>query len=36
MTVVINPSPFHEDVMSYPLDLIDVFLLNEVEAEMMW
>jgi len=35
MTVVINPSPFHGDVMSYPLDLIDVFLLNEVEAEMM-
>lgn len=33
MTIVMNPSPFDAKVRSYPLELVDIFLLNEIEAE---
>ncbi|MCE5256880.1 MAG: ribokinase [Spirochaetaceae bacterium] len=33
MAIVMNPSPFDSRVLSYPLDLVSIFLLNEIEAE---
>ncbi|MBO5292333.1 MAG: ribokinase [Lachnospiraceae bacterium] len=33
MTIVLNPSPMDEKIETYPLDYVDYFLLNEVEAE---
>ncbi len=32
MTVVLNPSPMNEKILSLPLDKVDVFVLNEIEA----
>lgn len=32
MNIVFNPSPINEKIFSYPLDLVDYLLLNEVEA----
>lgn len=32
MTVALNPSPFDAGVVAYPLDLVDLFMLNEIEA----
>ena len=32
MTVVFNPAPMTKDVTTYPLELIDIFVLNETEA----
>ena len=32
MTVALNPSPFNERIASLPLDLVDLFLVNEIEA----
>lgn len=32
MTVVLNPSPMDEKILSLPLDKVDVFVLNEIEA----
>lgn len=32
MRIVLNPSPMNEKIMEIPLDFVDVFLLNEVEA----
>lgn len=31
--IVLNPSPMNETIHTLPLDLIDCFLLNEIEAE---
>lgn len=33
LKVVFNPAPLSGDVRSYPLDLVNIFILNEVEAE---
>lgn len=33
--VVFNPSPFPSDVSSYPLDCVDIFMLNEHEAAQL-
>ena len=33
MTVVFNPAPITEDVVTYPLDSVDIFILNETEAK---
>jgi ribokinase len=33
MTIVMNPSPFDTKIASYPLELVDIFLLNEIESE---
>ena len=32
MTVALNPSPFDERIAALPLDLVDLFLVNEIEA----
>lgn len=32
MTIVFNPAPMHADVTSYPLDLVDTFIVNETEG----
>lgn len=32
MKIVFNPSPMNKKVMGYPLNLVDYFMLNEVEA----
>lgn len=32
MKIVLNPSPMNTKIQSYPLDYVDYFLLNEVEA----
>ncbi len=32
MTVVLNPSPMNEKILTLPLDKVDVFVLNEIEA----
>jgi ribokinase len=35
MKVCLNPSPCNELVDSYPLDMVDVFFINEVEGAML-
>jgi len=32
MTIVLNPSPFSSLVQNYPLELVDIFIMNEIEA----
>lgn len=32
MMVVMNPSPYDAGVAAYPLDAVDIFILNEIEA----
>ncbi len=32
MTIVLNPSPMNEKILALPLDVINYFILNEVEA----
>ena len=32
MTIFLNPSPITENLKSYPLDLVDLFILNEIEG----
>lgn len=32
MVIVLNPSPIDEALLTYPLELVDIFLLNEIEA----
>lgn len=32
MVIVLNPSPMNEKIRALPLDFVDIFLLNEVEA----
>ncbi|HOE88815.1 MAG: Ribokinase [Spirochaetes bacterium ADurb.Bin315] len=32
MVIVLNPSPIDEKLLAYPLELVDIFLLNEIEA----
>lgn len=32
MKIVLNPSPMDEKIPSYPLEFVDFFLLNEIEA----
>lgn len=33
MTIVLNPSPMNEKIRTYPLEYVDYFLLNEIEAK---
>lgn len=35
MKVVFNPSPVNDAIQSYPLDLVDCFILNEVEGQSL-
>ena len=32
MKIILNPSPMNEKIMKFPLDQIDYFILNEIEA----
>jgi ribokinase len=32
MTIAMNPAPFDAEIEKYPLEMIDVFILNEIEA----
>ena len=32
LKIIFNPAPMNDDVFSYPLKLVDVFILNEIEA----
>lgn len=32
MKIVLNPSPMDEKIFTYPLDYVDYFILNEIEA----
>ena len=33
MIIVLNPSPMDEKIRTYPLEYVDYFLLNEIEAK---
>lgn len=33
MKIVLNPSPINQKIFEYPLNYVDYFLLNEIEAE---
>lgn len=35
MTVVFNPSPINDGIKACPLDLVDVFVLNEIEGKAL-
>jgi len=35
MIIVLNPSPMDEKILAAPLELVDIFILNEVEAEAL-
>ena len=35
MKIVLNPSPLDEKVLAAPLELVDILMLNEVEAEVL-
>lgn len=35
LTVVLNPSPISEALLAYPLDMVDWFILNEIEGKAL-
>ncbi len=35
MKIVFNPSPIQDEVLNYPLHLVDIFLVNEIEGGML-
>jgi len=35
MTIAFNPSPFGAEIADYPLDLVDIWLLNEIEGQAL-
>ena len=35
LLIAFNPSPISTEMESYPLDLVDIFILNEIEAKAM-
>lgn len=35
MRVVLNPSPITADLLKSPLDLVDIFILNEIEGQFL-
>ena len=35
MKIVLNPSPFEEKILNWPLEKVSLFLLNEVEGGQM-
>lgn len=35
MKVVFNPSPISNDLTTYPLELVDIFILNELEGQAL-
>lgn len=35
LTVVLNPSPFSAEILSWPLECVDIFIVNEIEGEAL-
>lgn len=35
LKVAFNPSPISEELLTYPLDLVDIFILNELEGKAL-
>jgi len=35
LRIVFNPAPMHNDVLSYPLELVDILILNRVEGRAL-
>ncbi len=35
LKIIFNPSPITEDILSFPLEKVDLFILNEVEGEAL-
>lgn len=35
LRVIFNPAPMNEKIKSYPLECVDVFIINELEGEML-
>lgn len=35
LIVAFNPSPISEELLTYPLDLVDIFILNELEGQTL-
>lgn len=35
MKIVFNPAPMHRSVLSYPLRLVDIFIVNEIEGAQL-
>jgi len=35
LLIVFNPAPMNEKVKAYPLELVDIFIINEVEGEAL-
>ncbi|MDR1952719.1 MAG: ribokinase [Elusimicrobiota bacterium] len=35
LKVVFNPSPITKSIVDYPLDIVDIFILNEIEAKAL-
>ena len=35
LTVVLNTSPFSAEILSWPLECVDIFLVNEIEGEAL-
>ena len=33
LSIVFNPAPMNPEVLSFPLDLVDIFILNEIEGK---
>ena len=33
LRIVFNPAPMHDEVRTYPLELVSVFIVNEIEAQ---
>ncbi len=35
LTIILNPSPVNDDLFTYPLELVDYFFVNEIEAAVL-
>lgn len=35
MRIILNPAPMNEEVFTYPLELVDIFVVNEIEGYEM-
>ncbi len=35
MKIILNPSPYSSEMLQYDLDMVDLFVLNEIEGEAM-
>ena len=35
LTIVFNPAPMRDEVKSYPLECVDIFIINELEGEVL-